>query len=357
MKRRKRLILFYQSFSTFVKEDFKILRKEFEVSTFQFNSSKNLLYFLLSIIRQLIFSFQKVPFNDVVYIWFADYHSLIPALLGKIFRKKVIIVVGGYDAVAIPDIDFGVFRRNDFRSRCAMWTYILSDLILPVDESLVYSRNKYADSSGIGIEVGISHFVKNINQKIEVIPTGYDSTFWKNHSTRKEKAVVTIAGAGDYQTFRRKGIDFLAQIAKNMPDTKFHVIGIKTDFLISNCISFPKNLINHGYVNYDELPKIISNFKVFAQFSLSEGLPNSLCEAMLCECIPVGSEVNGIPKGIGGNGFVLGVKDVALGTKLIKKALESDETIGRDARKHILQLFPIELRSTKLLDAIDNLFI
>ena len=41
-----------------------------------------------------------------IFIWFADYHSFLPSLIGRLLGKKVYIVIGGYDAAKIKELNF-----------------------------------------------------------------------------------------------------------------------------------------------------------------------------------------------------------------------------------------------------------
>lgn len=353
---KKKVLLFYLSYSTFVKEDDAILSATFEVTKYRFEASKKLFNFAFQVIKLLFYSIIKIPNTDIVYIWFADYHSLLPSILARFFRKKIVIVIGGYDAVSIPSINFGVFRKENFRAFCARKSIQLADLILPVDESLVEDVNSYADPDGKGYPIGIKHFVKSIPGKIVVLPTGYDPQKWHiDRNTVRQKSVITIGGAPDAQTFKRKGLDFLIETARLMPETDFYIVGLKgkmNDYALDTA---PKNVHSLGYLPNDELPALLNQHKVFAQFSMSEGLPNTLCEAMLCGCIPVGSRVNGIPKGIGNNGFILEQKNAEKASKLLKLALESPEEMSHQARAHIKQHFLQSFRKENLIALLQTL--
>ncbi|MCD6113511.1 MAG: glycosyltransferase family 4 protein, partial [Bacteroidales bacterium] len=351
MNKKKRVCLFYLDYSTFVREDDKILSSKFELTKYRFINTKVLHLFVLQFIKQFLFLLLNIRKFDVYYCWFSDYHSFLPMLFGKIFHKKNIIIVGGYDAVAVPQINFGVFLKKNLRNYCASKSYKFADIIVPVDKSLVEGINYYADPTGKGLLTGVKNFVKRIKGDFVVVPTGYNERKWRNFvGKKKEKSVVTIAGAPNIQTFRRKGLDFLIEIAKIMPDIEFTIIGLKGEMLEYAKTQASKNVNLIGFVPYDELPEYISKYKVFAQFSLSEGLPNTLCEAMLCECIPVGSSANGIPYGIGDCGFVLKEKNVEKGAELIRKALESDYKLGVKARQRIINNFLIEKRKQKIID-------
>ncbi len=331
-----------------------ILSNQFNVIKYRFEPSKKLFRFIWEMVKISINSLLIIPKCEVIYIWFADYHSFIPVLFGKIFGKKTVVVVGGYDAVHIPMIDFGVFRRNDIRAFCARYSLSRANFVFPVDESLVEDVNYFADPSGIGISIGIKHFVKHIRGKIVVIPTGYDPEKWKNKCNKKTQTVVTIGGASDEQTYRRKGLDFLIEAAKYIPDKEIHIIGLHGKMEQVAKSAAPENVVFHGYVDCNKLPELISRHKVFAQFSLSEGLPNTLCEAMLCECIPVGSSANGIPKGIGNTGFVLERKDPKMAAGLLKTALEAENDFGKLARFRIIDHFTIDKRQKKILDTLNS---
>lgn len=351
--KKKRVCLFYLDYSTFVKEDDGILSSEFELTKYRFKISKALFPFIFQFLKQFFFLVRNIRKFDVFYCWFSDYHSLLPMLFGKVFRKKNIIITGGYDAVAVPQINFGVFLKKNLRSFCAGTSYKLANIIVPVDQTLVEGINFYADPTGKGLPTGVKNFVKRIKGRFVVVSTGYDEKKWKNYFGKdKEKSVVTIGGAPNIQTFRRKGLDFLIEIAKIMPDIKFTIIGLKGKMMEYAKNQAGKNVNLVGFIPNDELPEYISKYKVFAQFSLSEGLPNTLCEAMLCECIPVGSSANGIPYGIGDCGYVLKEKNAEKGAGLIRKALDSDYNLGVRARQRIIDNFLIEKRKQKIIDLI-----
>ncbi len=354
--KQKRLLLIYQNYATFVREDDRILSTHFKVTRYRHRSSKNPFRFILEMAKLKLYCLFNIYRFDIIYIWFADYHSFIPSLFGKIAGKKVVIVVGGYDAVSVPSINFGVFLKKNFRAFCARRSYKLADLILPVDESLVEGLNTYADPSGNGYPIGIRHFVKRLKGNIQVVPTGYDDQKWRRHKNiDRKKAVITIGGAPTTQTFRRKGLDLYLDTAAIMPDISFYLVGLQGKMEEMAKTRSTPNVHFMGYLPNDELPAILSSCKVFAQFSMSEGLPNTLCEAMLCECIPVGSDVNGIPKGIGDCGFILDEKNAEKAKALIFRALDADDELGRKARKHIQEHFHQTYRSSKLIQLIDSL--
>ncbi len=347
--KQKRVLLVYLAYSTFVREDDHILSAHFEVEKYQYRASKKPFRFAFEMGKQFVYCLFNTYRFDTIYIWFSDYHSFIPALFGRLFGKQVVVVVGGYDAVSIPVISFGVFLKNNFRAYCARRTFQLANLILPVDESLIESMNTYADPSGLGYPCGIRNFVKNINARIEVVPTGYDDNKWKRmRGIERKKAVITIGGSPDLQTFKRKGLDLFIETASLLPEIPFYLVGLKGEMEMMAKKMATKNVHFMGYIPNHELPAILNSSKVFVQFSLSEGLPNTLCEAMLCECIPVGSNVNGIPKGIGNHGFILNEKNAEKAATLIRTALDADDEIGKNARNRVVQLFTQDKRREKI---------
>lgn len=347
---KKSAILFYVNYASFIQEDEKILSELFHLSHYSFKMSKKIIPFIKEFFRLIFFSIFKIPSYDIIYCWFADYHSFFPILAGRLYGKKTYIVSGGYDATAIPEIKYGVFLKRNFRAFCARTSFRFADFILPVDVALIHGQNQYADSSGQGYPVGIRHFVKKLRGKIFVIPTGYDPDIWiRSRDIKQKNSVVTIGSFKDIQRYRLKGLDLFIETAKRLPKTEFHIVGPEgkiADYIRENAGS---NVFILGFQNRENLPKILSGHKVYAQFSLSEGLPNTLCEAMLCECIPVGSDVNGIPEAIGECGFILIKKDPVLAADLIHKALKADPALGQSARARIMTKFPKEQRKEALI--------
>jgi len=81
------------------------------------------------------------------------------------------------------------------------------------------------------------------------------------------------------------------------------VIGIQGDAL-SKLKKALRQILNSWDIFHKKSSlRITKRQKFIASYRWREGLRNALCEAMLCECIPVGTERNGIPIAIGDAGF------------------------------------------------------
>jgi glycosyltransferase involved in cell wall biosynthesis len=347
--KQKRILLVYLGYSTFVREDDHILSAHFSVEKYHYKASKKPIHFATEMIRQFVYCLFNTYRFDILYIWFSDYHSFIPALFGRLFGKKVVVVVGGQDAVSIPQIAYGVFYKKNLRYALARLSYKLANLILPVDQSLIKGRNFYADPTGMGYAVGVKHYAGNVKADFIVLPTGYDASNWRSIETiNRENAVITIATANTQQTYVLKGLDMFVEMARMLPQTSFTLIGLGNELAAYVETIKPQNLNIVGFVPNEQLPEWLSAHKVFAQLSLSEGLPNTLCEAMLCECIPVGTNVNGIPAAIGETGFIVFKNDIYEAKHAIESALNDDTNKGIQARNRIIQLFPKKQRHDKL---------
>lgn len=151
---------------------------------------------------------------------------------------------------------------------------------------------------------------------------------------------------------KAKGIDFLMSCARRLPETSFVVVGLSSPVIDKVRAEAPPNVEIIPFVDRNELLGHYQRARIYFQPSRAEGLPNSLCEAMLCGCVPVGTEVGGIPTAIGNAGFLAPYGDVEKMTAALKSALVAKAAAGEEARKRIATEFTIERRERALLEII-----
>ncbi len=347
---KKTVLLIYSNYSSFVAKDVEILEKEYNVVKYRFKLQKQLTIMIWELLKQLFFIIRHIWSVDIVYSWFSDFYTLIPFAFARMLGKKTIIVVGGYDAVSIPKLKYGLFYKRDVRQMFGKASFRLSDYILPVDESLIQSTNYFADKDGI--KVGVKNYVLNLRARFQVVPTGYDTDFWKAIPLEREKSVLAFGYASSMQKFVGKGHEFLIRVAACMPDVRFNIIGVGDNIMpYAESIATP-NVTLYNSRTQKELLIQLSQNKVYALFSMSEGMPSSVCEAMLMGCVAVGSNVGGIKNIIGDCGYVLDHDNIEQAAELIQNALESDGEFVARGRKRIIDLFPSKLRETKLYEII-----
>lgn len=335
-----------------MKSDYEILSEKFEVDRYQFKAIKNLFPFLFQFIKQFVFLIVKGWRYDAFFIWFADYHSFLPVLFSRIIKRRSYLVSGGYDATSVPELRYGLFYKKNLRSFMGKKSYKYCSMILPVDKSLIENTNTYCSKDLF--QAGVTSFCKVPKSKFRTIATGYDPGKWKEiPDVTRKNSIVSVGSISDLTRWRLKGGDLLVMVAALLPKHDFYFYGIHDHFKVyleQNGI--PQNFHIRGFVDHETLPEIYSAHHVYAQFSMTEGLPNTLCEAMLCGCIPVGSNVNGIPQAIGDAEFILKKQDSIEAAKLIVKALSCNDHIA--PRERIVNLFDINRRRTKIWELVES---
>lgn len=278
------------------------------------------------------------PRSAGMYIWFADYFSVIPLLISRMFNKKSFLVIGGFDAAKKPELNHGAHIKP-FRSFCVKTSCSLATQILPVskftEEELFRNTNKdYTDKS-------------------QVIYNGTYTNKFKPGKLTKEDTIVTICGAQEEKVLKIKSVDFYLQIAETLPHYQFLIIGPKGKAL-EKLQNRPKNVTVIPYCSQEELITYLQEAKVICQFSRYESFGLALIEGMLCECVPVGYRYGGTKEIINKNiGYLIENLNVTEGAVAIKKAIVSTDK-GTKAREYVINNFSIEKRQAAIIEMIDQ---
>lgn len=328
------MILFvHTDFATFVRADYEILRRHFPVLRFHYKAGKGLRVNLWAQATMSFWLLRNIGRAKCVYVWFADYHSLLPVLFARLLGRKSIVVVGGYDAAKVPELGYGAHVTN-FRSFCVRTSCNLATLILPVSEF---------------IKKEISGFCTAKN--CTLIYNGADPALFQTTGGHRD-GVLTVCAADDVRTVLRKGVDFFQEIAQAVPDQEFTVVGVTgkaRQFLEKRKIP---NLRIVGRLTQNELMTYYQKAKVYCQLSVYEAFGLALAEAMLCGCIPVGSTDAATPEVMGSVGFLIKSRDPVVAAETIRAALTCSESLSLIARQRILDHFSIQRRERALRELI-----
>ena len=343
--KKDKILMMYVGFSTFVKRDIAILEKKYHVATYHFNTSKKWLL-PFAFLKQFFFLLFKMKHYKKVIIQSSGYVSFLPVIFNKIFKIPVIIIAIGTDCAKLPEINYGAhskpilawFTRFSFRN---------ANLILPVHKSLIQSNYTYIDVAQK--KQGIRAFDPKIKTPIIELVNGYDTKKWQLlNLKRKENSFLTVTFALDKVGYYRKGIDLIVFLANSFPTYQFTIVGQVN--LQEAC---PTNLRLIKNVPQKELLSIYNEHQYYLQLSMFEGFPNALCEAMLCGCIPIGSNVAGIPDIIGKQGYLLKKKDKKALAALIN-GLKETPIQPENVRQQIVQNFSIERRIQEFFKFINH---
>lgn len=332
-KRKPRLLFVHPRMSPFIQTDLDLLRKDFDVRVVDLGKRTGSFRDKLGAAREIMSGVRR---TDACFSWFAEGHSKWMVFFSRMFGRPSVVVVGGYEVAKVPEIGYGSLL-NPKKAKVVRYIHRKATRVLPVDASLKEEAIKNLGVTG---------------ENIVPLNTGHNPAKFRPGGA-KERMVLTV-GFVEKSTVRRKGLDVFVKAASYVPDAKFILVGVSDNewsARLSEGASANVEFVHS--LPHEELVSYYQRAKVYCQLSMYEGLPNALCEAMLCECVPVGTKVSGIPTAIGDTGFYAPVGDPKGAAEMIRQALGSDK--GRLARERIATMFSVEKRERELVDIITGL--
>lgn len=322
---------------SFIAEDLEILRRSYDVDFYHGSGPMGAHHF-----------FHRARRADLAISWFASVYSLPLVLASRLTGTPSVIIVGGVDAAALPEIGYGLWL-NRFKSILVRAALKRADLILAVDDRLLENLRKH---SGLPLEHG------------RVVPTGYDPEFWslpEEDDRLQRGGVLCVASCDSRSRGLVKGVDLFCRSAEALPDIPFTFIGATREELIGYGFGPPSNITALPPLDREELLRYYRNAAVYCQPSRHEGLPNVLCEAMLCGVYPVATDVGGSGRVVGEIGIVVPTDDadrLAAGLRQgLRQGLRESRApgVGELLHNHIATTFPRERRERELTALIEEL--
>jgi glycosyltransferase involved in cell wall biosynthesis len=274
----------------------------------------------------------KVRRCDLVFAWFAGWHSLPALALARLFGKPSVLVVGGFDTASVPEIGYGWQRGGVRRWVSRVTMQLATRLVTNSRSSLVEIQRN------VGLDP----------RRAAVIYHGLSDRFPDGGRQKRDRLALSV-GVVRRRNLERKGLRPFVRAAAGLPDVEFVLAGSWRDDAIDDLRrDAGANVRFTGFLADDELDALFRRAAVYVQASRHEGFGLSLAEAMLAGCVPVVTDAGALPEVVGDIGVTIAEPDPALIAQGVERALQLGPAEGARARARVLEAFPLEPRAEGL---------
>jgi len=282
---------------------------------------------------------RKVGECDAIVGWFASWHTALALRYARLRGKPSLLIFGGFDTAAMPEIGYGS-QRGGLRRRLVKTTAGLATRLVTNSES---SLREIAENVGIDPE------------RVEVVYHGIPDRFdGVDPAAHRGRLVLTVGAVYDVNLLR-KGHGPFCEAALQVPDVDWVLAGEWWDETGEDLsANAPPNLRLAGYLPDADLDDLFRDAAVYVQASLHEGFGMSLAEAMLAGAVPVVTAAGAIPEVVGEAGVVIAEATPENIADAVTEALALGPEAHIAARERIRTEFPYEKRRDGILRELNQ---
>ncbi len=324
----KRILYVHSRKASFVAIDRDILGERYEVEDlYQPGRLPNPLKVIGGVLRA-----------DLVFGWFASWHTFFPITLAWLLRKPSVLVIGGFDVANMPDIRYG-HQQGGLRRLASRWLFRRARRLVTNSN---YSLSEIERNTPIPASA------------VTVIHHGVPDPFGELPAEAKQRVALTV-GAIDRGTLVQKGQLPFARASRELPDVRFVLAGKWLDEAVEELrAAAGANLELTGWLSDEQLLDAYRGAAVYVQASRHEGFGLAVAEAMLAGCVPVVMNVTAMPEVVGDAGVLIESQDPEAVAAGIREALELGPPASAAARERILTAFPMDGRREGILRVVEE---
>lgn len=324
-----RLLYVHSRRNTFIKIDRDALAERFEVVD----------YYQPSLRPSPIALWRGMRSCDVVFGWFASWHTFFALTLAWILRKPSVLVFGGFDTAAMPEIGYGS-QRGGIRRLMVRWTISRATRLI---------TNSHYSLGEIERNLGIDP------ARVAVVYHGIPDRFGELDPEAERQRMALTVGAVYSVNVERKGHGPFLEAAGRLPDVEFVLVGGWSDETGERLAAeVAPNARLTGHLSDHDLDNYFRGAAVYVQASLHEGFGLSLAEAMLAGAIPVVTRAGALPEVVGDAGIYIDQPTPEAIAGAIGQALGMDREANLAARARIRDTFTFELRRDGICAQVDG---
>jgi len=211
--------------------------------------------------------------TDAMYTIFASEHALVAGAIFKLWRRRLVVAVGGYDTA--DDVQHGYGLSATRRGWVPALTTRLADRLLA--------------HSAFALAELLARWPRTA-AKAEAAYLAIDLSRWPDPGeSRDEAQVITVANVSR-ESFHRKGIDRFLSAAALDPERSYVLAGRVLPDATALLQGIASNVTLTGPVEPAELNRLLWTSGAYVQLSWHETFGMAMAEAMACGCTPIISE-------------------------------------------------------------------